>query len=141
MFRIFYLSTLLLFLNNCALTGTTFLGPTITTVKTGSISHGGLSYGSNTIMKKIHKNIKKDKDNKNVVCQAGVITHGGLSYGSNTNLKKTHKDIKKNKDNRTLACQASINLQKNSKIDYKTKNVYDEASIFFETVKENLSKF
>jgi len=43
---------LLLFFNGCV-QSSAFLGPAVTIASTGNLSHGGLSYGSNKIIKKI----------------------------------------------------------------------------------------
>ena len=40
----------LLFLNNCAVSGSAFLGPIYTGAKTGSVYQASLSYGSNRII-------------------------------------------------------------------------------------------
>ncbi len=41
---------LLIFLSNCTVSGTAFLGPAFTGVKTGSVYQSSLSYGSNKIV-------------------------------------------------------------------------------------------
>tara|TARA_B110000881_G_C18567695_1_gene513682 strand:- start:1211 stop:1540 length:330 start_codon:yes stop_codon:yes gene_type:complete len=66
---------LLLFFNGCV-QSSAFLGPAVTVAGTGSLSHGGLSYGSNKIIKNITgktptENIKemlqlKEKENRTI---------------------------------------------------------------------------
>ena len=56
--NIFFVCMLIL-LNNCAPTGSAFLGPSITVAKTGNISQAALSYTSNKALKNI-----KTKKNK-----------------------------------------------------------------------------
>ena len=43
----------LIFLSNCTMSGTAFLGPAFTGVKTGSVYQTSLSYGSNKIINHI----------------------------------------------------------------------------------------
>ena len=43
----------LIFLSNCTMSGTAFLGPAFTGVKTGSVYQSSLSYGSNKIINHI----------------------------------------------------------------------------------------
>ena len=45
--------SLLLLLTNCGITGSTFLGPTYTGIKTGSVYQTSLSYSSGKLMKQI----------------------------------------------------------------------------------------
>ena len=49
----FFLLILLLFLNNCATSGSAFLGPVFTGAKTGSIYQASLSYGTGKIMNEL----------------------------------------------------------------------------------------
>jgi hypothetical protein len=53
---------ILLFLNNCAATGVTFLGPTFTGIATKSITRTSVSYSSNLIIKKL---VNKNKTQNN----------------------------------------------------------------------------
>ncbi len=53
MLKIFKLSFLLLFLNNCSTAGTALLSPVITGVRTGSAYQASLSYSSNKMINKI----------------------------------------------------------------------------------------
>ena len=43
----------LIFMSNCTMSGTAFLGPAFTGVKTGSVYQSSLSYGSNKIINHI----------------------------------------------------------------------------------------
>ena len=55
----------LIFLTNCTISGSAFLGPTFTGIKTGSIYQTSLSYGSSKIIEDINikvKEIKKLRD-------------------------------------------------------------------------------
>ena len=55
----------LIFLTNCTISGSAFLGPTFTGIKTGSIYQTSLSYGSSKIIEDINikvKEMKKLKD-------------------------------------------------------------------------------
>ena len=55
----------LIFLTNCTISGSAFLGPTFTGIKTGSIYQTSLSYGSSKIIQDINikvKEIKKLRD-------------------------------------------------------------------------------
>ncbi len=55
----------LLFLNNCAVSGSAFLGPIYTGAKTGSIYQASLSYGSGKIMNELNQSSKvKSKKTK-----------------------------------------------------------------------------
>mgnify|MGYP001166269263 FL=1 len=49
---------ILLFLNNCAVSGSAFLGPIYTGAKTGSIYQASLSYGSGKIMSELNQSSK-----------------------------------------------------------------------------------
>jgi hypothetical protein len=65
---------LLLFFNGCV-QSSAFLGPAVTVASTGNLAHGGLSYGSNKIIKNITgkttaENIKEmiqPKENENTI--------------------------------------------------------------------------
>ena len=55
----------LILLTNCTISGSAFLGPTFTGIKTGSIYQTSLSYGSSKIIQDINikvKEIKKLRD-------------------------------------------------------------------------------
>ena len=55
----------LLFLNNCAVSGSAFLGPIYTGAKTGRIYQVSLSYGSGKIMNELNQSSKvKSKKTK-----------------------------------------------------------------------------
>ena len=61
----------LIFLTNCTISGSAFLGPTFTGIKTGSIYQTSLSYGSSKIIEDINIKIKemkklKDKQLKSI---------------------------------------------------------------------------
>ena len=61
--RFFYLLTLV-FLTNCTLSGTAFLGPVLTGAKTGSIYQASLSYGTNQVLNqlKVYETKKTEKE-------------------------------------------------------------------------------
>lgn len=50
---------MILFLTNCSVPGTAFLGPAVTGVTTKSTARASLSFGSNQIIKKTNQIIKK----------------------------------------------------------------------------------
>tara|TARA_Y100001970_G_scaffold228572_1_gene283155 strand:- start:1632 stop:1934 length:303 start_codon:yes stop_codon:yes gene_type:complete len=55
----------LIFLTNCTISGSAFLGPTLTGIKTGNIYQTSLSYGSSKIIENINikaKEMKKLRD-------------------------------------------------------------------------------
>ena len=77
---------ILLFLTNCTLSGTAFLGPVLTGAKSGSIYQASLSYGTNQVLnqlkeyesKKRKKEIKpatiyKSTDKKNPPTLEGIV--------------------------------------------------------------------
>jgi|TARA_Y100000389_G_scaffold181908_1_gene198032 hypothetical protein len=84
---IFYLSFLLL-INNCAPTGSAFLGPSFTVAKTGSIPQAALSYSSNRVLKNINENIEKLKIEKSKALET-------IENLKNKSLAKIDKNIKK----------------------------------------------
>ena len=49
----------ILFLSNCTMSGSAFLGPTFTGVKTGSIYQTSLSYGSGKILGDISSKVRE----------------------------------------------------------------------------------
>ena len=51
----------LIFLTNCTISGSAFLGPTFTGIKTGSIYQTSLSYGSSKIIEDINIKVKEMK--------------------------------------------------------------------------------
>ena len=51
--------TIFLFLTNCTMSGSAFLGPTFTGVKTGSIYQTSLSYGSGKILGDISSKVRE----------------------------------------------------------------------------------
>jgi hypothetical protein len=62
MFKFLYILSLILFLNNCGVPGTSLLGPAFTGATTKSVARTSISYGSNQFLKKLeilsenHKN-------------------------------------------------------------------------------------
>ncbi len=58
MYKKIFLILVLLFLNNCAVSGSAFLGPIYTGAKTGSIYQASLSYGSGKIMNELNQSSK-----------------------------------------------------------------------------------
>ena len=64
-FKKILLILVLFFLNNCAISGSAFLGPIYTGAKTGSIYQASLSYGSGKIMNELNQSSKiKSKKSK-----------------------------------------------------------------------------
>ena len=57
-FKKILLILVLFFLNNCAISGSAFLGPIYTGAKTGSIYQASLSYGSGKIMDELNQSSK-----------------------------------------------------------------------------------
>ena len=70
-FKKILLILVLFFLNNCAISGSAFLGPIYTGAKTGSIYQASLSYGTGKIMDQI----TNSKDNSIVEKKEKQITH------------------------------------------------------------------
>ena len=65
-FKKILLILVLFFLNNCAISGSAFLGPIYTGAKTGSIYQASLSYGSGKIMNELNQS-SKIKSNKSKI--------------------------------------------------------------------------
>ena len=61
MFKKFCLFFVLIFLTNCTLSSSAFLGPVYTGAKTGSVYQSSLSYGSGRVFKVINKEFKEAK--------------------------------------------------------------------------------
>ena len=59
MFKKYLTIFIILFLTNCSVPGTAFLGPAVTGVTTKSSARASLSFGSNQIIKKTNQVIKK----------------------------------------------------------------------------------
>ena len=57
-FKKILLILVLFFLNNCAISGSAFLGPIYTGAKTGSIYQASLSYGSGKIINELNQSSK-----------------------------------------------------------------------------------
>jgi hypothetical protein len=58
MLKIYLIIFSLLLLTNCTAPGTALLGPALTGATTQSVGRAGLSYGSNKIIKELHKSAK-----------------------------------------------------------------------------------
>jgi hypothetical protein len=65
MIKKFLFLIMLFSLNNCAPAVTSFLGPIITGIKTGSVAQTSLSFGSNKMFSRINKSIRDHEDTKN----------------------------------------------------------------------------
>ena len=65
MYKKILLILILLFLNNCAVSGSAFLGPMYTGAKTGSIYQASLSYGSGKIMNFARDSLENTKNKLN----------------------------------------------------------------------------
>ena len=81
MFKNILIISLLLFLSNCASTGSAFLGPVITGAKTGSVYQATLSYSSgkmvnafkDTTVKKFMKEKSDNSKNSDKLSQPPIL--------------------------------------------------------------------
>ena len=79
MYKKIFLILVLLFLNNCAVSGSAFLGPIYTGAKTGSIYQASLSYGSGKIMNELNQS-SKDNSKKSKIYLKNNTTLPDIPY-------------------------------------------------------------
>ena len=65
MIRYVFLIAIQIMLSNCSIPGSTFLGPSLTAIKTGSISQTSLAYSGNKLVNKIAKEFENQLSEKN----------------------------------------------------------------------------
>ena len=65
MIRYVFLIAIQFMLSNCSIPGSTFLGPSLTAIKTGSISQTSLAYSGNKLVNKIAKEFENQLSEKN----------------------------------------------------------------------------
>ena len=66
MIRYVFLIAIQFMLSNCSIPGSTFLGPSLTAIKTGSISQTSLAYSGNKLVNKIAKEFEYQLSEKNL---------------------------------------------------------------------------
>ena len=65
MIRFIFLIAIQIMLSNCSIPGSAFLGPSLTAIKTGSISQTSLAYSGNKLVNKITKEFEYQLSEKN----------------------------------------------------------------------------
>ena len=65
MLRIILLIAIQFILSNCSIPGSAFLGPSLTAIKTGSLSQTSLTYSGNKLVNKIAKEFENQLSEKN----------------------------------------------------------------------------
>ena len=79
MIRFIFLIAIQIMLSNCSIPGSAFLGPSLTAIKTGSISQTSLAYSGNKLVNKITKEFeyqlseKNSNKNNNIIYNDPVI--------------------------------------------------------------------
>ena len=88
MFRKFSLFFVLIFLTNCTLSSSAFLGPVYTGAKTGSVYQSSLSYGSGKAFKIINEEFKNTKA---FIIASSKNTDNNINQVSDPTVVSTYK--------------------------------------------------